>query len=83
MSICDIIWPWGALRKARGEAKRNGDRCVLLDHKLANAIQSLDARKKAIRLRDAEIERLRNVLTNAHFRNPETGRIGKRGQTFD
>ena len=89
MSIWDIINPWGALRRAR----RRIDNCerafvdrdahlVLLDKKLAEAIDESD--KLATKLLRCRVDnnRLNRLLASAHFRNPKTGRLGKKGETF-
>jgi hypothetical protein len=43
---------------------------------------ALYAQQNYTTLRTAH-DRLQWLLAEAHFRNPKTGRLGKKGQTFD
>jgi hypothetical protein len=93
VSITDIIWPWGALRDARrafaravadyegerslGREALRSARAEVDDARLALASEQLRRRNS-----DAEIDRLRAIINGGHFRNPKTGRLGRRGETF-
>ena len=66
--MMDIINPWGALRRAQR----------LIAELLADVENWYVAHERvAKRLEAAEA-----LIAKAHFRNPETGRIGPVGKTF-
>ena len=69
MSIGDLLWPWGALRTARETIARRDREIGQLDRAL---IKSTVAQLRQSKL-----------LREAHFRNPKTGRIGKKGERHD
>ena len=71
-----MIWnPWKALRAAEQEVTRLQDNNAWLDKKL----KEFDLRNRILK---TELCRLDDVLAKAHFRNPKTGRIGKKGERF-
>lgn len=76
MSIMDIINPWGALRRARQTE-------VVLNKNLAAALDCYHAQRNISHDLAAEVLELEQKLQQAHFRNPKTGRLGKRGETFE
>jgi len=43
----------------------------------------LEISNAANRTLDARIAANKSLIKRAHFRNPETGRIGRKGQIFD
>lgn len=84
MSIKDIIWPWGALSEER--ALRAAEKAYFLSELERREQQVEEERErgdrlsnKVIRLSDENI-RYRRLLDNSHYRDPETGRIGKQGE---
>lgn len=86
MSISDIINPWGALRRER---QRYDDLCANTTAALRNAERKVEESEKEARearLRAAiaktDITKLEAALREAHFRNPKTGRIGRKGERF-
>lgn len=86
MSISDIINPWGALRRLR---QRYDDLCANTTAALRNAERKVEESEKEARearLRAAiaktDITKLEAALREAHFRNPKTGRIGRKGERF-
>lgn len=97
MAFLDFINPWGALRKSQREAARLIDelsrshadlreaqeRGVLLEKKLAEALNRGDQHSLTALGRSHELQRLQKLMASAHFRNPKTGRLGKRGQVFE
>ena len=97
MSLFDLINPWGALRQSQRAAARLIDelacthaelreaqeRSVLLEKKLAEALNRGDQHSLTALGRSHELQRLQRLLATAHFRNPKTGRLGKRGQVFE
>jgi hypothetical protein len=83
MNICDIINPWGALREARWTVDRQAREIEALYVKLG------DAERKAansatdglvIRVLRSKLERMEDTLKQAHFRDPKTGRLGRKGE---
>lgn len=83
MDMMDIINPRGALRRVTKElATSIGEASELywdnlgLKGKLACAERR--AEKYAERVYDLEAR-----IKEAHFRNPKTGRIGRKGETFN
>ena len=67
--MLDIINPWGALRRAKAVIKHQADHIEDLYEEL-----------------DVAEERLTNIkalIVEGHFRNPKTGRLGRKGETFD
>ena len=84
MSIMGIIWPWGALSEER--ALRAAEKAYFLSELERREQQVEEERErgdrlsnKVIRLSDENI-RYRRLLDNSHYRDPETGRIGKQGE---
>lgn len=86
MTIKDIIWPWGALVKARRtiiDLRQHLDDISNVLHHEQDCRQT-DRKEYDLgrRLLRAEIERLERLLKNGHFRNPKTGRLGRKGERF-
>lgn len=86
MTFSDIINPWGALRRER---QRYDDLCANTTAALRNAERKVEESEKEARearLRAAiaktDITKLEAALREAHFRNPKTGRIGRKGERF-
>jgi hypothetical protein len=93
MKLTDIINPWGALRAARKDiAAREADvayyeRELSMAHKaIRDTHNSAAVNEKAHALvvhnLKAEIKRLEKIIADGHYRNPETGRLGRRGEVF-
>ena len=82
MSLSDIINPWGALRRLH---QRYADLCSELrraELKLSETDrEAREARLKAS-LAKVHISTLEAALKQAHFRNPKTGRMGRKGERF-
>lgn len=74
-----IIWPWQA-KRAVAEAE---ERAALLGAEVERLRHLLrDAQARAI-IGASDVQKLRRLLDGAHFRNPKTGRLGKKGESFD
>ena len=73
-----IIWPWAA-RKAIEAHKADADRLADMNSKLERMLNEARLRHK---IAETHIGILMQHLEKAHFRNPETGRIGKRGVRY-
>jgi hypothetical protein len=71
MSITDIIWPWGALKRARRDlAAARED------------MRTLETYKARVALLTVAHDKAKALIAQGHFRNPETGRLGTKGQLF-
>lgn len=98
MNIWDIINPWAALRRerrifwatvsdyenayARSEdavraAQQRGDGLVAALQEADRVYVGLNRRATNDRLALAE------TIAKGHFRNPKTGRLGRKGETFE
>lgn len=87
MSITDIIWPWGALRAARKElaqAEHTADWLEARAESLRSDLEVAHRRNRNLEGRNSSLSQtithLRDVLSRSHYRDPKTGRIGKRGE---
>jgi hypothetical protein len=69
MDMGDLLWPWGALRTARETIARRDREIGHLERTLNRYIVTQLQQSK--------------LLREAHFRNPKTGRIGKKGERHD
>lgn len=78
----NIFNPWAALRKANA---KNAELIQFL-HEMTDTAKEVFQEKQetALRLKLAQvhIDRLNEQLKEAHFRNPKTGRIGRKGERF-
>ena len=81
-----IFNPWGELRQARQELAEARFQRALSANELLSEIARRENERKEFELRSrllkSEIDRLTELLKKAHFRNPKTGRIGKKGERF-
>lgn len=89
MRIWDIINPWGALRNARreliwldGENGRLHERLVHTKRRAETAEKAAGEWRLLAATHAAEIDEYERLLASAHFRNPETGRLGRKGERF-
>ena len=74
----NIIWPWTARRVL--EARRlETDYLHEMNSKLELRLREVELRSRIFK---TEIERLEDVIKDGHFRNPKTGRIGRKGERF-
>ena len=87
MSIMDIIWPWGRIKQLDQErAVRAAEKTYFLSELERREQQAEEERERADRLSNKVIKladenlRLRRLMENSHYRDPETGRIGKQGE---
>lgn len=89
MALIDTLFPWP--RKADLEYKVQSLTRVLeqRDSQLAKAEARIALLEREIRLRESlsaadkrEHQRLLKLLEDAHFRDPATGRLGRKGQLF-
>ena len=89
MTLSEIINPWGALRRLKvahawlreefEKERARADRSARMANEARNVADSYSLTALG---RAQEIDRLRDMLKRAHFRNPKTGRLGRRGETF-
>jgi hypothetical protein len=74
--MLDIINPWGALWRAR----------QLIAELLADIEELEEEQEYAFTEYKAVMEQLEAadaLIAQGHFRNPETGRLGRKGEVFD
>ena len=74
----NIIWPWAA-RKAVDAHKADADRLAAMNSRLEIKLKEVELHQRILR---SELERLQDLLQKAHFRNPKTGRLGRKGERF-
>jgi hypothetical protein len=82
MSIGDIINPWGRLREARWLSASQQREIEALYVKLGEAetkASEAATSELVIRVLRSKLERLDDTLKQAHFRDPKTGRLGRKG----
>lgn len=96
MTFWEIINPWGALRRAHRDLASFNDRLDVLEVQVIlgkdalrmaqqraadreNALRDTKNLLLSCRMRNDTLNRL---LDNAHFRDPNTGRLGRKGETF-
>lgn len=82
-----MIWnPWKAAKQAQQEAESMRNLAADTRAELVAEQQRRQTDRKEYDLRSrilkAEIDRLTELTKNAHFRNPKTGRIGRKGERF-
>lgn len=87
MTLRDIINPWGARRRERLGAENMiadlEDRNALLDKQLTSMTEACDRSQRKALQRQLALRRAEKLIAQGHFRNPETGRLGRRGETFE
>lgn len=82
--------PWGELRHARKacewlrhELDRERAATERLAERVTEANNRADQHSLTALARSNELTRLHMLIRNAHFRNPKTGRIGRKGERFE
>lgn len=90
MNLKTIFWPWGQLidlerevAEAQQEAVKAKDEAKRVGRALKEVLGELAAAKRGNLIGDAKIAKLRAKLAEGHFRNPKTGRLGHKGETFE
>ena len=73
--MMDIINPWGALRRAKA---RIADLEADIEHLEEEADEDYLIYKNAAQ----HLERIEKLIAEGHFRNPKTGRLGRKGVTY-
>lgn len=73
-----IIWPWAARRVVEAY-KADADRLAAMNSRLEQKLKEVELRSRIFKV---EIERLENTIKGGHFRNPKTGRLGRKGERF-
>lgn len=86
MTLSDIINPWGALRRSR---QRYDDLCANTAEAMRVAERKVEESEKEARearlragIAKVDVMKLEAALREAHFRNPKTGRLGRKGERF-
>jgi hypothetical protein len=70
------IWPWNKIDALE-------QKVLELDCHVSELKQALDLSNAMNRTLNARLAAHKSLIKRAHFRNPETGRIGRKGQIFD
>lgn len=87
MRLLDIINPWSALKQARvAVADYESERVLSRKaHRDLRGRAEIDAKAHDLQVKnlEAEINRLEQVIAGGHYRNPQTGRLGRKGERFD
>jgi hypothetical protein len=74
--MMDIINPWGALRRAKAKiAKLEADIECANNRFENNRVWELMLGRR--------VKELEALIAEGHFRNPKTGRLGRKGEVFD
>jgi hypothetical protein len=86
MKLIDSVNPWGALRRARAETRYYAASVAILRGIKERDVDARKAEKKAHELKvnklEGEIKRLEKIIAEGHYRNPKTGRLGRKGEVF-
>lgn len=90
MKLKTIFWPWGQLidlereaAEAQQEAVKAKDEAKRVGRALKEVLGELSAAKRGNQIGDAKIAWLERLIREGHFRNPATGRLGRKGETFE
>jgi cysteine sulfinate desulfinase/cysteine desulfurase-like protein len=70
-----IIWPWAA-REAVEAHKADADRLQAMNDRLEEELKEANYR---FIVANSNVHKLRGWLAEAHFRDPKTGRLEKKG----
>lgn len=70
------IWPWNKIDALE-------QKVLELDCHVSELKQALGLSNAINRTLNARIAANKSLIKRAHFRNPETGRIGRKGQIFN
>ena len=70
------VWPWNKIEAL--EKKVLGLDCLV-----STLLQELDLTSAENRKLNTKLAASKSLIKRAHFRNPKTGRIGRKGQVFD
>jgi len=86
MRLIDIINPWRALKRARSEIQAYAASVEVLRNLKERDATAHAGERKAHELKvnnlEGEIKRLEKIIAGGHYRNPKTGRIGRKGEVF-
>lgn len=78
-----MFWnPWKEAREAQQEVARLRNLIAERDEVEVNLRQELGEVRLRAKLAEAYVAKLIDETKQAHFRNPKTGRIGKKGERF-
>lgn len=79
MAWVDAVWPWSAIREARGYAERQWDRIAALNAGNEALRERLSQSQVSLTKARIAIRKARYPVCSVHFRGPETNRLGERG----
>ena len=78
-----MIWnPWKLLRQCEAEINRLRNVIAARDAIEDDLRRELGEVRLRAKLAEAHVAKLTKDLTQGHFRNPKTGRLGRKGERF-
>lgn len=77
-----ILNPWKAARQAEQEVARLRNIIAERDEEHDARLRELSEVRLRAKLAEAHIAKLNKDLAEGHFRNPKTGRLGRKGERF-
>lgn len=78
-----MIWnPWKALDAAEQEITRLRNLVAERDEENDTRLRELAEVRLRAKLAEAHVSKLNKELAQGHFRNPKTGRLGRKGERF-
>lgn len=90
MSIKSILFPWGHNMDLERQLAQATAENAASEYELRVAKRDLEDLQRRLKLEKAISQaseqtnlRLHRLIREAHFRNPATGRLGAKGQTFN
>lgn len=70
------IWPWSKIDALE-------QKVLELELQAFNAQIEAELRSNMLKNAELRLSSMRSLIRRAHFRDPKTGRIGRKGQLFD
>jgi len=78
-----MIWnPWKALAAAEQEIARLRNLIAERDEENDSRLREIGEVRLRAKLAEAHVAKLTKDLAEGHFRNPKTGRLGRKGERF-
>ncbi len=78
-----MIWnPWKALAAAEKEIARLRNLIAERDEENDTRLREISEARLRAKLAEAHVAKLNKDLAEGHFRNPKTGRLGRKGERF-
>ena len=81
--MMDLINPWGALRRANARIAELEAGTTRIEADVDDLHEECNEYFAGYKDACKDLDAAKALIAKAHFRNPETGRIGPVGETFD